>query len=172
MLRNLFLLWASLIQFTNFHPVSLRSISISIFLSVPRSYSWSPSFRTSNQNTLCLFPSTCHIPCPLIHLESDNPFWSASILEHYLIKCVTLYFNKYTAFGYRSRSLRKALGGGMRQAGIVAAAGIVALEWMVDRLQEDHKRASGTGKFEQYVTATKKWSSADATGCLASHVIP
>ena len=32
-------------------------------------------------------------------------------------------------------------GGGMRQAGILAAAGIVALETMVDRLGEDHARA-------------------------------
>jgi threonine aldolase len=37
--------------------------------------------------------------------------------------------------------LRKQLGGGMRQAGILAAAGIVALEKMVDRLKEDHARA-------------------------------
>ena len=37
--------------------------------------------------------------------------------------------------------LRKMLGGGMRQAGILAAAGIVALESMVDRLAEDHARA-------------------------------
>jgi threonine aldolase len=33
------------------------------------------------------------------------------------------------------------LGGGMRQAGILAAAGIVALERMVDRLAEDHANA-------------------------------
>lgn len=33
------------------------------------------------------------------------------------------------------------LGGGMRQCGIVAAAGIVALDTMVDRLQTDHKHA-------------------------------
>ena len=37
--------------------------------------------------------------------------------------------------------LRKMLGGGMRQAGILAAAGIVALETMVERLSEDHARA-------------------------------
>ncbi len=41
----------------------------------------------------------------------------------------------------RARRLRKMLGGGMRQAGILAAAGIVALEKMVDRLIEDHMRA-------------------------------
>lgn len=37
--------------------------------------------------------------------------------------------------------LRKMLGGGMRQAGVLAAAGIVALESMVDRLAEDHAHA-------------------------------
>jgi len=78
----------------------------------------------------------------------------------------------YTWFGYRSRRLRKALGGGMRQAGIIAAAGIVALDSMVDRLQEDHRRVNAIGKGEQYMTATKEGSSSDATGCLASQDIP
>jgi len=41
----------------------------------------------------------------------------------------------------RARKIRKQLGGGMRQAGVIAAAGIVALEKMVDRLTEDHQRA-------------------------------
>ena len=41
----------------------------------------------------------------------------------------------------QARGIRKGLGGGMRQAGIIAAAGIVALEPMVDRLQEDHTNA-------------------------------
>ncbi|HEY8531859.1 MAG TPA: GntG family PLP-dependent aldolase [Limnochorda sp.] len=41
----------------------------------------------------------------------------------------------------RARKLRKLLGGGMRQAGVLAAAGLVALEQMVDRLAEDHARA-------------------------------
>jgi threonine aldolase len=40
-----------------------------------------------------------------------------------------------------ARRWRKMLGGGMRQAGIVAAAGIVALETMVTRLVEDHDNA-------------------------------
>jgi threonine aldolase len=39
----------------------------------------------------------------------------------------------------RAHRMRKLLGGGMRQAGILAAAGIVALEQMVDRLAEDHE---------------------------------
>lgn len=41
----------------------------------------------------------------------------------------------------RAHRMRKMVGGGMRQAGVVAAAGIVALEQMVDRLQEDHENA-------------------------------
>jgi len=41
----------------------------------------------------------------------------------------------------RARSQRKLLGGAMRQAGILAAAGLVALEKMVDRLGEDHANA-------------------------------
>ncbi|MFX0145167.1 MAG: low-specificity L-threonine aldolase [Candidatus Hodarchaeota archaeon] len=44
-------------------------------------------------------------------------------------------------FIQRARRVRKQLGGGMRQAGVIAAAGIVALENMVDRLAEDHMRA-------------------------------
>lgn len=42
----------------------------------------------------------------------------------------------------RARRVRKQLGGGMRQAGILAAAGVVALTKMVDRLAEDHVRAA------------------------------
>jgi threonine aldolase len=41
----------------------------------------------------------------------------------------------------RARRHRKIVGGGMRQAGVLAAAGVVALEQMVDRLQEDHDNA-------------------------------
>ncbi|HHY92941.1 MAG TPA: aminotransferase class I/II-fold pyridoxal phosphate-dependent enzyme, partial [Firmicutes bacterium] len=41
----------------------------------------------------------------------------------------------------RARKWRKRLGGGMRQAGILAAAGLVALETMVERLAEDHEHA-------------------------------
>jgi len=44
-------------------------------------------------------------------------------------------------FIHKAQRLRKMLGGGMRQAGILAAAGIVALETMVERLAEDHVRA-------------------------------
>ncbi len=40
-----------------------------------------------------------------------------------------------------AREHRGRLGGGWRQAGVVAAAGLVALETMVDRLEDDHRRA-------------------------------
>lgn len=45
------------------------------------------------------------------------------------------------AFIRGARRIRKQLGGGMRQAGVIAAAGIVALTTMVDRLADDHRRA-------------------------------
>lgn len=45
------------------------------------------------------------------------------------------------AFIDRARRNRKMLGGGMRQAGILAAAGIIAIEDMTERLAEDHARA-------------------------------
>jgi threonine aldolase len=41
----------------------------------------------------------------------------------------------------RARKLRKMLGGGMRQAGVIAAAGLVALDSMIERLAEDHANA-------------------------------
>jgi threonine aldolase len=41
----------------------------------------------------------------------------------------------------RARIYRKALGGGMRQAGVLAAAGLIALETMPARLHEDHANA-------------------------------
>jgi len=44
-------------------------------------------------------------------------------------------------FVARARKKRKMLGGGMRQAGIIAAAGIVALDTLLGRLHEDHENA-------------------------------
>ncbi|GAB4521821.1 MAG: low-specificity L-threonine aldolase [Anaerolineales bacterium] len=44
-------------------------------------------------------------------------------------------------FIHQARRIRKQLGGGMRQAGILAAAGLIALEKMSTRLEEDHQRA-------------------------------
>ena len=67
-----------------------------------------------------------------------------------------------SAFADRARRIRKALGGGMRQAGVLAAAGIVALEEMTGRLHEDHATARAlaeglcrTGAFEVDLTRVR-----------------
>jgi threonine aldolase len=46
----------------------------------------------------------------------------------------------------KAKSYRRMLGGSMRQAGIIAAPGVVALKTMVKRLQEDHDNAQYLGK--------------------------
>ena len=46
-----------------------------------------------------------------------------------------------TEYIKEARRWRQTVGGGMRQAGVIAAAGVVALETMVDRLAEDHEHA-------------------------------
>ena len=50
-------------------------------------------------------------------------------------------------FIHEARRIRKRLGGGMRQAGYLAAAGLYALEHHVDRLAEDHARAADLALF-------------------------
>jgi threonine aldolase len=51
-----------------------------------------------------------------------------------------------SSFIERARASRKILGGAMRQAGVIAAAGIVSLTSMIDRLDEDHRRARRLGE--------------------------
>ncbi|GAB4407251.1 MAG: GntG family PLP-dependent aldolase [Bacteroidia bacterium] len=53
----------------------------------------------------------------------------------------------------RARRVRKVLGGGMRQAGILAAAGLYALHHNLDRLADDHRRARALGE----TLATRPW---------------
>lgn len=53
------------------------------------------------------------------------------------------------AFIHQARRIRKRLGGGMRQAGILAAAGIHALDHHLARLPEDHRRARAIGQVLQ-----------------------
>jgi threonine aldolase len=57
----------------------------------------------------------------------------------------------------RARLERKRMGGGMRQVGVLAAAGLVALDTMVDRLAEDHARARRLAE-----AVAERWPSA---GC-------
>ncbi|NHJ48261.1 MAG: aminotransferase class V-fold PLP-dependent enzyme [Asgard group archaeon] len=56
----------------------------------------------------------------------------------------------------KAHRVRKMLGGGMRQAGIIAAPGIVALEKMIDRLADDHRHSQmlkkGLSKIEGITT--------------------
>lgn len=49
----------------------------------------------------------------------------------------------------RARKIRKSFGGGMRQAGYLAAAAIYGLDYQVDRLAEDHARAKTIGNILQ-----------------------
>lgn len=56
----------------------------------------------------------------------------------------------------RARRVRKVLGGGMRQAGYLAAAGIHALNHHVERLKEDHLRARELGKALTSLTYIKE----------------
>lgn len=58
------------------------------------------------------------------------------------------------AFIDRAKHFRRMLGGAMRQSGIVAAAGIVALESMVDRLRDDHENARRLAEGLQAVDAS------------------
>lgn len=59
-----------------------------------------------------------------------------------------------------ARKIRKMLGGGMRQAGVLAAAGIIALEKMVDRLRKDHANAQrlalGLAELKGFSITTEK----------------
>ena len=57
------------------------------------------------------------------------------------------------AFIAKSKRVRKVLGGGMRQAGIIAAGGIYALKNNVKRLAEDHRRAKEVEK----ILSSKSW---------------
>jgi threonine aldolase len=57
----------------------------------------------------------------------------------------------------RARRVRKMLGGGMRQAGVVAAAGIVALDRMVDRLAEDHLNARALAEGLALIAGINVW---------------
>lgn len=74
--------------------------------------------------------------------ELCDPFDSASLcLSKGLAAPVGTVLVGGRDFIDRAHRYRKILGGGMRQAGVIAAAGIVAIERMFDRLHEDHARA-------------------------------
>ena len=49
----------------------------------------------------------------------------------------------------KARRIRKVFGGGMRQVGYLAAAGLFAIENNIERLKEDHKRAKYLGEISK-----------------------
>jgi threonine aldolase len=61
----------------------------------------------------------------------------------------------------KARRMRKAFGGGMRQAGFLAAAGIFALDNHVNRLKEDHARAKKLGEALQSLSWVKSMMPVD-----------
>jgi len=50
----------------------------------------------------------------------------------------------------QATAYRRMVGGAMRQAGVIAAAGIVALERMVERLADDHRRARDASAYRRH----------------------
>lgn len=75
-------------------------------------------------------------------------------------------------FVERARKFRKMLGGGMRQAGVIAAAGIVALETMVDRLVEDHANARRLADGLARIKGIKLAQDSIPTNIVMFHVLP
>jgi threonine aldolase len=113
-------------------------------------------YRTSVANEICDKAHEAGIP---VHLDGARVFNAATYL-HEDVAEMTKKFDSIQfclskglgapvgsmivgrrEFVERCRSIRKMLGGGMRQAGILAAAGLVALENGPKRLQEDHDNA-------------------------------
>ena len=74
----------------------------------------------------------------------------------------------------RARAHRQRLGGAMRQAGVLAAAGIVALETMVDRLADDHARARRLANAiaEKYPGSVEPSAVSTNVVCVDSHAVP
>jgi len=113
-------------------------------------------YRTSVANEICDKAHEAGIP---VHLDGARVFNAAAYLREDVAE-MTKKFDSIQfclskglgapvgsmivgtrEFVERCRSIRKMLGGGMRQAGVLAAAGLVALEKGPQRLQEDHDNA-------------------------------
>lgn len=93
------------------HIDGARIFNAAVFLSLPAS----ELVQEADSVTFCLSKGLC---APVGSVLCG----SVSFIEH-------------------ARRLRKMLGGGMRQAGVLAAAGLVALDTMIERLADDHQRA-------------------------------
>jgi threonine aldolase len=87
-----------------------------------------------------IFNAAIYLGCNVRELAVSATSVSISLSKGLSAPAGSLLFGS-TDFIRRARKYRQMVGGGMRQAGILAAAGIIALEKMVDRLQEDHENA-------------------------------
>ncbi|HLH78386.1 MAG TPA: low-specificity L-threonine aldolase [Candidatus Binataceae bacterium] len=70
------------------------------------------------------------------------------------------------AFIQEAHRVRKVLGGGMRQAGIIAAAGLIALDQMIDRLGEDHSNARALAQGLGLIAGLQVWPAARRTNMV------
>ena len=68
------------------------------------------------------------------------------------------------------RRLRKLYGGGMRQVGIIAAAGIYALEHNIDRLKDDHAHAKRLAELLQHISAVSVDPNQVETNIVIFHI--
>ena len=65
-----------------------------------------------------------------------------------------------------AREHRQRLGGAMRQAGVIAAAGLVALDTMIERLADDHRRARRLGE-----AIAERWPGSVAPGAVETNMV-
>lgn len=87
-----------------------------------------------------LFNAAVAQDLPAVKLAADTDSVSVCLSKGLCAPVGSLLCGRADFIG-EARRARKLLGGGMRQAGVIAAAGLVALVEMVDRLAEDHRRA-------------------------------
>ncbi|XP_043472321.1 L-allo-threonine aldolase [Leptopilina heterotoma] len=99
-----------------------------------------------------------------LHMDGAR-IWNASIASKIAVKDIVSHFDSVTfclskglgapagsllcgskSFIENARSIRKVLGGGMRQVGILAAAGLIALKEIVPSLHNDHRRTYAIAK--------------------------
>lgn len=87
-----------------------------------------------------VFHAACVLGCPVHELTADVDTLTFCLSKGLAAPVGSLVVGS-SEFIAAARNKRKLLGGGMRQAGVIAAAGVVALEQMVDRLEVDHSVA-------------------------------
>src|SRR3990170_1113533 len=84
----------------------------------------------------------CGVPAPALTRGVDSVMFCVSKALSAPVGSLVCGSGEFVA---RARRFRKMVGGGMRQAGVIAAAGIVALRTMVQRLGDDHAAARRLG---------------------------